>query len=329
METRSNHILVGVVVLALLAAVIGFTAWISGRGGGATKEYDIFFRQSVAGLDVGTSVSFNGVKVGTIKDIELWNENPEFVRVRIGVKESVPILIGTTAAVQSVGFAGASQITLSGAVKGAPPITAEGPAGIPSIPTRTAGLGALLNNAPQLVERLTTLTERLTEVLNDRNQQAIGNVLGNVDSLTRELRSTGPNLQATLGEARLAARQTALAAGRFGQLANSAQGTIGGVGADTQLMLADTRAMIGDMRKVVDKAERSLGNLDATINQAKPGLNSFSTQTVPELGQLMRDLRLASEALGSAASKIDQQGLGTLFTGKSLPDYQPAKGGKK
>jgi phospholipid/cholesterol/gamma-HCH transport system substrate-binding protein len=320
METRSNHILVGAVVLALLATVIGFTAWISGRGGGATNEYDIFFKQSVDGLSVGSAVSFNGVAAGNIKTIELFTEDPEFVRVRIAVKETIPILIGTTAAIQG-SFTGPSQIILAGAVKGAPPITAEGPGpgNVPSIPTRTAGLGALLSNAPQLLERLSTLTERMTEILSDKNQTAIGNILTNVDQASRGLKGVGPGLDATFGEARAAIRQTSLAASQFGRLAGSAESMVNDQG----------RPMFDDLRKTAAAAEKSLNNLDNAVNaitaETKPGLRAFSTQTVPEISQLIRDMRAMSEALSSVATKIDQQGIGTLVTGPKLPDYVPPK----
>ena len=50
METRSNHILVGVVTLAMLALVAAFLVWIVRFGEGETKQYDIFFAQSVGGL---------------------------------------------------------------------------------------------------------------------------------------------------------------------------------------------------------------------------------------------------------------------------------------
>src|SRR3546814_10811475 len=102
---------------------------------------------------------------------------PSFVRVRISVKEDVPVLQGTTATIQGVGFTGVSEIQLDGAVKGAPPIAcpldnirSACPDGVPLIPTKPGALGELLNNAPLLLERLTTLTARLTELLSDRNQ---------------------------------------------------------------------------------------------------------------------------------------------------------------
>ena len=43
METRSNQILVGGIVLALLGALVGFAIWLAGIGGGIKKDYDIFF----------------------------------------------------------------------------------------------------------------------------------------------------------------------------------------------------------------------------------------------------------------------------------------------
>ena len=64
METRSNHVLVGAVVLILLAVLALFTVWIARLGGTKEKEYDIFFKQSVDGLAKGSSVTYSGVPSG-------------------------------------------------------------------------------------------------------------------------------------------------------------------------------------------------------------------------------------------------------------------------
>ena len=50
METRSNHVLVGAVVLILLAVLALFTIWLARLGSAQEKQYDIFFKQSVDGL---------------------------------------------------------------------------------------------------------------------------------------------------------------------------------------------------------------------------------------------------------------------------------------
>ena len=102
METKSNYVMVGAITLLLLALLAAFTVWLSRAGEGDKKEYDIFFQQSVNGLAKGSGVSFSGVPVGQIESIELWEPDPEFVRVRISVKDTVPVLQGTTATINGI-----------------------------------------------------------------------------------------------------------------------------------------------------------------------------------------------------------------------------------
>ena len=145
METRANHVWVGVVSLVLLAALAAFIVWLARLGEGAQNEYDVFFKQSVSGLATGSQVSFAGVPVGQVSQIRLWERDPEFVRVRLKVREEVPILVGTTATIQS-SFTGVSTILLDGARRGRPPITCETTActeGVPIIPPRAGGFGGI------------------------------------------------------------------------------------------------------------------------------------------------------------------------------------------
>jgi phospholipid/cholesterol/gamma-HCH transport system substrate-binding protein len=317
METRSNHILVGGVVLGLLAALVLFVVWISGINEGKVKQYDIFFQQSVEGLSTGGVVTYAGVPSGEVKKIELWRDNPGFVRVRIAVKDETPILQGTTASLQG-SFTGPSSVLLDGALKGAEPITQIGPAGAPVIPTKRTGLGALLNSAPQLLERLATLTERLTELLNDQNQKSFSGILANTERLSATLAKNGPQLEATLAETRQTIKQAGLAAEQISKLA----------GTTNTLLAEDGRPIIADLRKTVSQAEKSMAKLDAVLEDARPGLQAFSQQTVPEIGQLVRDLRVMSDSLGSVATKLDQGGAGALISAPALPDYKPGGQGK-
>ena len=100
METRSNNVLVGAFVLFFTAALAFFIVWLANDSGGTKREYDIFFKQSVDGLNKGAAVQFSGVPAGQVREIALWPEDPQFVRVRIEVDEHVPVLQGTTAALE-------------------------------------------------------------------------------------------------------------------------------------------------------------------------------------------------------------------------------------
>jgi phospholipid/cholesterol/gamma-HCH transport system substrate-binding protein len=313
METRSNHVLVGVFVLFFMAAIAAFVIWMANSSGGEKREYDIFFKQSVDGLNKGASVQFSGVPVGQVREIELWPDDPQFVRVRIDVDESVPVLQGTTAAMEGVGFTGVSQVSLAGAVKGAPPISDLGPAGRPVIPTRIGGLGELLNTAPQLLQRLSTLTERLAELADDKNQQSIAGILQNVERSTAILARNGPAIEQALADTRLAIQQTGIAAEQIGNLAASTQGTID----------RNVDPAMAHLRDTLKAANTSMVTLEGAIADARPGLKTFSETTIPEANALIRDLRRTSSSLSSLTDKLDQQGAGAVINGSRLPDYKP------
>ncbi|PTQ10831.1 mammalian cell entry protein [Sphingomonas oleivorans] len=315
MENRSNHVLVGGVVLALLVIALAFIVWLAGFHGTDDKQYDIFFKTSVEGLSKGSSVTFAGVPVGKVDEIALMPEKPEFVRVRISVKKDTPILQGTTATIAGVGFTGVSQINLEGAVRGAPPITQPGEHGVPTIPTKPGALGELLNSAPELLERLSTLTERLADTVSPQNQRSITGILTNLDRLSGSLADRGPEIAATLAETRIAVRQAGIAAEQIGKLAATTNGVLD----------ADVRPVLTNLNRTVISAQRSMETLDAAINDARPGLQAFSARTAPELGQLVRDLSEMSEALTAVAGRFDRGGAGAVLGGSKLPDYEPKK----
>lgn len=321
METRSNHVLVGSVVLILLAVLALFTVWIARLGGATEKEYDIFFKQSVDGLAKGSAVTYSGVPSGQVKSIQLWKNDPQFVRVRIAVNDDTPILQGTTATIQG-SFTGTSTVSLDGAVKGAPPIGCPAndaanqcPYGVPVIPTLAGGLGAILNSAPQLLERLSTLTEKLTGLVSDKNQASIAGILDNTNRLSRALADRGPEIAATLAQTRVAVQQAGDAAEKIGNLAATTNGVLSD----------DVKPAMANLNDAIRSAKQSADTLNAAIGDARPGLQTFSRETVPEVGQLVHDLRNMAAALSSVAEKVDRNGAGSLIGQQRLPDYKPGK----
>ena len=312
METRSNNVLVGAFVLLFTAALAFFVVWLANDSGGDKREYDIYFKQSVDGLNKGAQVQYSGVPVGQVAQIALLPNDPQFVRVRIEVNEGVPIVQGTTAALEGVGFTGVSQISLAGGVKGAPPITDKGPDGKPTIPVRVGGLGELLNTAPQLLQRLSTLTERLAELADDENQASMRGILKNVEASTAILARNGPALERALADTRIAIQQTGLAAEQIGSLAAATQGTID----------RNVDPAMRNLRDTLASANESMKTLEGAIADARPGLKTFSETTIPEANALIRDLRRTSASLSSLTDKLDQQGAGALLGGSKLPDYK-------
>ncbi|MCY7338509.1 MAG: MlaD family protein [Sphingomonas bacterium] len=315
METRSNHVLVGTVVLLLLAGLLIFTVWLAGLSNKAAKCFDIYFSQGVGGLNKGSSVSFAGVPVGEIKQISLLPERPEFVWVRIEVDAETPVLQGTTAQIKGVGFTGVSEIQLDGAVKGGRPIQQLGPQGCPVIPSTSGGLGALLNSAPELIDRIQRLTERMTELLSDKNQNSIADILENVDKSTRVLAERAPDLADAIADARVAARNAGIAAQRVGVLADNT----------SRLVNEQGKPAAEDLRKTIASAQKAADNLDALIADARPGIQNLTKSTLPEANRLVRDLRDLTSSLSTFSTRLNNDGAMGVLGPEKLPDYNPGK----
>jgi len=312
METRANHVWVGAVTLVLLAALAVFIVWIAGWGASDRKQYDIFFPQAVEGLTEGSQVSFAGVPVGKVDEMNLWEKDPQFVQVRISVENEVPILQGTTATVLG-SFTGVSTIQLDGARRGMPPITAPGRGGVPEIQPKAGGLGAILSNAPQLLENLSNLTERLTEVLNARNQRSIEGILNNTERLTGELADAGPKFEAVLGELELTLAQATETLDQFETT----------LGTTDRLLNRDGAATMQELRRTLTAARGAAESLEAAMNDIRPAARQVSESTLPAAEAALRDLRRTTAALREVAESLENGGAGGLIGGSKLPDYEP------
>lgn len=312
METRANYVWVGAVTLALMAALAAFVIWIARLNAGEQNEYDVFFKQSVDGLAKGSEVTFSGVPAGQVNLIELWHKDPEFVRVRIKINDKVPILQGTTATIQG-SFTGVSKIQLVGATRGAPPITEIGPEGAPVIPTKPGGLGELLSNAPLLLERLATLTERLTLMLSDKNQKSIEGILANTDKITADVAKASPRIDATMTELQATLAQARASLAAFEQVAGRAD----------KLLAEDGNSLANQMRQTMASVQKAADAMEGTLKDVQPAARQLSESTLPAAEATLRDLRAASKALRNITEKVEAQGAGAVLKGQNLPTYKP------
>jgi phospholipid/cholesterol/gamma-HCH transport system substrate-binding protein len=183
------------------------------------------------------------------------------------------------------------------------------------VPSSAGGLGALLNSAPELLERIQRLTERLTELLSDRNQNSLSNILENVDKATETLAARAPDIADTLGEARIAARNAGIAADRVARLAESSE----------SLIREDVRPATRDLQKSMESIRQTTANIDTLVSDARPGVQNLTKSTLPEVNRLIRDLRDLSSSLEGVSSRLEQGGVTGVLGAPKLPDHNPGK----
>jgi hypothetical protein len=207
-------------------------------------------------------------------------------------------------------------ILLDGARKDAPAITCETtacPEGRPVIPPGRGGFGAIVANAPLLLERLATLTEQLNTILGPENQEEIAGIMRNTNRLTGGLADATPALVANLEEF-----QTTLT--EFNQTLDAVEKlTL----TTEELVKKEGSPLAEELRGTLASANQALASLAATLEDTRPAARQLRTSTLPNAEATLQDLRATSRALRAVTEKLESEGAGALIGGKSLPDYKP------
>jgi phospholipid/cholesterol/gamma-HCH transport system substrate-binding protein len=126
METRARYALIGAFMLAVIAASFAFVYWLENKGGfGQRSYYQLRFDSSVSGLQEGSAVLFNGLRVGEVTGLALDAEHPDQVVATVGVVNGTPVRSDTKVGIESQGLTGGAAVTLTGGDASSPPVTAE------------------------------------------------------------------------------------------------------------------------------------------------------------------------------------------------------------
>jgi phospholipid/cholesterol/gamma-HCH transport system substrate-binding protein len=219
METKANYLLIGGFVLGVLALAFIFVFWMSNFGGGG-QRYMIVFESSVAGLTTGSSVGFNGIRVGEVQSFALDPQDARKVQVLVSVRDDTPVRENSHASIQSMGLTGGSGIQITPGSPDSPLLVATAENPVPVI-RADAGSGqgvfeagsAALNNANVFISKLnalldenekaisTTMTnvEQFTTMLN-ANKEDIGQAITDVQQGAQAFKSLSTKLEVSLGD---------------------------------------------------------------------------------------------------------------------------------
>jgi phospholipid/cholesterol/gamma-HCH transport system substrate-binding protein len=212
METRARYALIGAFMLAVIAASFAFVYWLENKGGfGQRAYYQLRFDSSVSGLQEGSAVLFNGIRVGEVTGLALDPDHPDQVVATVGVVSGTPVRSDTKVGIESQGLTGGAAVTLTGGDSSSPPVTAENG----QLPLLSAEPGAgqdwqslgrevlrqldniLTDNADNLHSAIANFNT-FTDVL-AKNSDRIDSLLGGLEKLTGggSSKSTAPTYDIT------------------------------------------------------------------------------------------------------------------------------------
>src|SRR5512134_538531 len=179
METRARYALVGLFMLAVIAASFAFVYWLENKGGFAQQEtYRIKFQGSVSGLLVGSTVLFNGIRVCEVTALGLDAAAPQEVIATIAVVRGTPIRADTAINIETQGLTGGAAVALRGGSASSP--LAAGDGGAP--PT----LLAMPQAGQDWTQAARDAFQRVDEVLAE-NSDALKSAITNIDTFSDAL----------------------------------------------------------------------------------------------------------------------------------------------
>lgn len=206
METRAGYMVVGTFVLLSIAGILAFFLWLAKKDIDYNVNfYTIYFPGSVTGLTVGGTVSFLGVPVGTVKDIELDASNLEVVNITVSIKNNVDIKEDAYASLELQGLTGYKFVQIYGGSKESPPLKAKPGQKYPIIPSRYSGVEEIMTMLPRMVNKFTNLVDRINATFNEQNRNRFSETLKNVDILSQRLAESSKPLKGFIENASRAA----------------------------------------------------------------------------------------------------------------------------
>jgi phospholipid/cholesterol/gamma-HCH transport system substrate-binding protein len=312
METRANYVAVGGFVLAMVVLAFGAVLWLV-RGELTTQYsfYDIYFQGPVTGLREGASVDYNGVPIGTVKDVRIDPDNVALIRVTIQIDPKVAIKTDAAASVETNLLSGVSYIQIVGGTQDAPLLRPEGNQRYAVIRSRRSRLASVTVRAPQLLEKLIDTAERVNDLLDDKNRRAFGESIENFRVFTSGLVDRNNDLAEITGHVNTAARTLS------NLLENVDQSYAGPDGIGKQLSTAIT-----DFDKVARSLNDTNRQLQLALQDVRPGLRTFSQQTLGDVGNLVAEARQLLNGLSRLASGIERDPSSVLF-GDRREGYRP------
>ena len=204
METKANYLMIGGFVLGVLALAFIFMVWMTNLAGGGTR-YFIVFDGSVAGLTTGSSVGFNGIKVGEVQSMQLDPVDARKVQVLISVHADTPVRENSHASMQSLGLTGGTGIQVSAGTPDSPFLVATAETPIPVIAADRGGGQGLLDAAPAVMNNANALLLRLNDLVAE-NQESIHKTLTNVENVTTMLDQRKEDISKTITDVQTGAQ---------------------------------------------------------------------------------------------------------------------------
>lgn len=283
MEAKVNYILVGIFVLLLGLGLIGGVLWF-GSGKQFGKQYEtylVYVDESVSGLNLNAPVKYWGVDVGSVEKIAIDPDNPERVRLTLGLERGTPVKEDTVAVLRTQGLTGIAYVDLLGGRRDSPRLAARGEERYPVIGSAPSLMARIDYVLPRLLANLERISESLDAVLDAENRQLIKEGLADTAAVARSLAEQTGIIEAGIRDAALTMEHAASASRELPRL-------------------------LVRLEQGATAMEKMALGADQALSEGRDRLGRFADETLPELTALVEEMRRIAGSLRRTAREIEQ-----------------------
>jgi phospholipid/cholesterol/gamma-HCH transport system substrate-binding protein len=291
MERNANYAAVGAFVLLVVLVGALFVYWYTDTGEHRDyHRYEVYFDNTVSGLERGSAVRYLGVGVGRVASMRIDPRDSSRVMVLVDIDSTTPVSKKTVAELSLQGVTGLLYVDLLQPKHEHNTLPDVESYKYPVIRSRESRLQEFLQSLPELATAVGDVVQRADRLLSDQNLSAFSNTLANVNTASNGLPQTLHDVNSLLAELRGATSEISASARDLHTILNTAG--------------PDVEATIHRLHGVIDKIADATDLIDKIIADNRNDIRSFARDGLPELERFLREGRLAAEEIRALSQSL-------------------------
>lgn len=312
METRAHHVLIGLFSVLVVVGAMLFGLWLAKASmDNAFTDYEVVFNEAVSGLSKGSSVQYNGIKVGDVIELRLDEKDPRRVLARIRLTAGTPVKVDTKAKLALTGVTGTSIIQLSGGNPDSPDL--KGKAGkLPVIVASPSPIARLLTDGTDMMANINMLLHNANQLFSPDNVARVGKTLDNLELTTEAIAGQRGDISQTLKQLSQVGKEASITLEQTTTLMRNANGMLSNQG----------KQMFSSAEQAMQSLEKSSATINSLLNNNEESLNN-GLQGLNQLGPAVNELRETLSTLRSISRRLEANPSGYLLGREQNKEFTP------
>lgn len=321
METHANHVLIGAFTLVGLALLLIIGLWSAQYASDAAwSEFEVIFDHPVSGLSVGSTVQYNGINMGSVRDLRLAPDNPSRVIALIRLEADAPVREDTIARLTVSGLTGVAFIQLRGGSPQSPPLRRDSKGGPPRIYAEESALQRLIESSEDIASMASEVMLRLLEFLSADNAERVSQTLDNIDRLSETLLAEGELISQTIHNLHQGSQRVDELVAGSADVVRELSSVLSQVESE---LIAELPEITDDLSLTLRSLASASERIDQLLADNEAAFNALGSDVITPLGPAVQEIRQLVRELSRLATRFERHPTRFLLGADQPEEYEP------